>query len=265
MVRGPIWNKKNIESEKTKKTNNSTSSTQQLKVRDSNASVLTTDKLNELKGHIGCDYPNKARIAEVKPKKIIKTLSLVKYYINGYHLESINLSKKSKKSIKYHLLYQFYFTIILSQEIIICELKTKDSNLWAITCVCRRASSTVNNSDNLNVFLKTISDKCNANLTVSADLNYPKIGWVYYSTNSSISDSNYKFLETTIYYFFPTICEKFNKMWWWGGEHLVEDFWSFFSILAALDRHCRNEDWNRIISEDRFLYVCCFFTTLLKK
>ena len=60
--------KKNIESEKTKKTNNSTSTTQQLKVRDSNANALTTDKLNELKGHIDCDYSDKARIAEVKPK-----------------------------------------------------------------------------------------------------------------------------------------------------------------------------------------------------
>ena len=107
VVRGPIWNKKYIESEKTKKINNSTSSTQQLKVRDSNVNILTTDKLNELKGHIDCDYPDKAGIAEVKPKKIIKTLSLVKYYINDYHLESINLFKKSKKSIQYHLLYQF--------------------------------------------------------------------------------------------------------------------------------------------------------------
>ena len=65
----PYETKKNIESEKTKKTNNSTSSTQQLKVRDSNANVLTTDKINELKGHIDCDYLDKARIAEVKPKK----------------------------------------------------------------------------------------------------------------------------------------------------------------------------------------------------
>ena len=69
VVRGPIWDKKNIESEKTKKNNNSTSSTQQIKVPDSNANVLTSDKINELKGHIDCDYLDKARIAEVKPKK----------------------------------------------------------------------------------------------------------------------------------------------------------------------------------------------------
>ena len=69
VVRRPIWDKKKyIESEKTKKTDNSTSTTQQLKVRDSNANVLTTDKLNELKGHIDCDYSDKAHIAEVKPK-----------------------------------------------------------------------------------------------------------------------------------------------------------------------------------------------------
>ena len=28
----------------------------------------------------------------------------------------------------------------------------------------------------------------------------------------------------------------------YGGEYLVEDFWSYCSILGALDRYCRNED-----------------------
>ena len=50
--------------------------------------------------------------------------------------------------------------------------------------------------------LKNISDKNNANLTVLGDFNYPRIDWVHYSTNSSISDSNYKFLLTTRDYFF---------------------------------------------------------------
>ena len=28
----------------------------------------------------------------------------------------------------------------------------------------------------------------------------------------------------------------------YGGEYLVEDFWSYCSILGALYRYCRNED-----------------------
>ena len=84
----------------------------------------------------------------------------------------------------------------MTQEII-CDLKTGDSNLLAIACAYRSRNSTVNNLDNLNVLLKNISDKYNANLIVLGDFNYPRIDWVHYSTNSSISNSNYKFLETT--------------------------------------------------------------------
>ena len=112
------------------------------KVWYSNADVLTTDKLNKLKGQIDCDYLDIVRIAEVKPKNFIRTLSLVEYYINAYNLEAINILDDEgrgmllyiKKSIQYHLLDQFLFTGILTQEIIICELKTEDSNLLAIPC-----------------------------------------------------------------------------------------------------------------------------------
>ena len=65
---------KNSESDKIKKINES-SSTKQLKVWYSNADVFTTDKLNELKGQIYCDYPDIVCIAEVKPKNFIRTLS----------------------------------------------------------------------------------------------------------------------------------------------------------------------------------------------
>ena len=88
-------------------------------------------------------------------------------------------------------------TSILTQEIIVFELKTEDSNLLAIECVYRSPNSTVNNSNNLNLLLKSISDKYNANLIVLGDFNYPRIDWVHYSTNSCTNNSNYKFLETT--------------------------------------------------------------------
>ena len=75
--------------------------------------------------------------------------------------------------------------------------KQRNSNLLAISCVYRSPNSTVNNLDNLNVLLKNIFDKYNTNLIVLGDFNYPRIDWVHYSTNSSINDSDYKFLETT--------------------------------------------------------------------
>ena len=92
---------------------------------------------------IDCDYPDIVCIAEVNPKNFIRTLSLVEYYINGYNLEAINILEDEdrgmllyiKKSIQYHLLGQFLFTSILTQETTVCELKTEDSNLLAIACV----------------------------------------------------------------------------------------------------------------------------------
>ena len=77
VVRGPIWDRKIVKVKKTKKINNSSGSKQQLKVWYSNADVLTTDKLNELKGQIDCDYSNIVCIAEV-----IKTLSELYLWLN---------------------------------------------------------------------------------------------------------------------------------------------------------------------------------------
>ena len=90
----------------------------------------------------------------------------------------------------------------MTQGIIIYGLKTKDSKLLAIACLYRSSNTTVSNSDNLNVLLKHISDKCKGNLIVLSDFTYPKIDWVHYSTNSSINNSNYKFPETTMDCFF---------------------------------------------------------------
>ena len=136
-----------------------------------------------MKGQIDWDYPDIVCIAEVKPKNFIRTLSLVEYYINGYNLEAINILEDEgmgillyiKKSVEYYLLDQFLFTSIVTQEIIVCELKTEDSNLLAIAS----PNSTINNSYNLNVLLKNISDKYNANLIVLGDFNYPRIDWVH--------------------------------------------------------------------------------------
>ena len=59
--------KKNCEKDKIKKTNNSSSS-KQLKVWYSISDLLTTDKLNELKRQINCDYPNV--LLKFKQKKL---------------------------------------------------------------------------------------------------------------------------------------------------------------------------------------------------
>ena len=59
--------KKNCEKDKINKTNNSSSS-KQLKVWYSISDLLTTDKLNELKRQINCDYPNV--LLKFKQKKL---------------------------------------------------------------------------------------------------------------------------------------------------------------------------------------------------
>ena len=76
------------------------------------------------------------------------------------------------------------FTNRLNHEIIICEPKTKDSNLLTTACLYRSPNPTVNNLDNLNMLLKYISDKCTGNLIILGDFNYPQIDWVHYKTNN---------------------------------------------------------------------------------
>ena len=69
------------------------------------------------------------------------------------------------------MLDQILFSRIFTQEIIICDLKTDDSNHLAIACVYRSPISTVNNSDNLNILPKNIPDKYDANVIVLGDFN----------------------------------------------------------------------------------------------
>ena len=76
---------------------------------------------------------------------------------------------------QYHLLDQFLLTSILTQELIIYELKTGDSNLLSTACIYRSPNSTVNNLDNLNVLLKNSSDKYNANLIVLVVSTSPEL------------------------------------------------------------------------------------------
>lgn len=91
---------------------------------------MTTDKLNELKCSIDDDYLD-IFIAEVNPKNVIRTLSLVECFINGYNLETINVLAHegrsmllyTNKSIHDQLLDQFSFIITLIQVVILCELK----------------------------------------------------------------------------------------------------------------------------------------------
>lgn len=91
---------------------------------------MTTDKLNELKCSIDDDYLD-IFIAEVNPKNVIRTLSLVECFINGYNLETINVLANegrgmllyTNKSIQDQLLDQFSFIITLIQVVILCELK----------------------------------------------------------------------------------------------------------------------------------------------
>lgn len=91
---------------------------------------MTTDKLNELKCSIDDDYLD-IFIAEVNPKNVIRTLSLVECFINGYNLETINVLANearsmllyTNKSIHDQLLDQFSFIITLIQVVILCELK----------------------------------------------------------------------------------------------------------------------------------------------
>lgn len=92
---------------------------------------MTTDKLNELKCSIDVDYLDIVFIAEVNPKNVIRTLSLVECFINGYNLETINVLANegrgmllyTNKSIQDQLLDQFSFIITLIQVVILCELK----------------------------------------------------------------------------------------------------------------------------------------------
>ena len=67
-----------------------------------------------------------------------------------------------------------------TRTVFICKQIDSQNNLWAqhrgqqsfSHCLCQRSSnSTVNKSDNLNVFLKKISDKYNINLIILGDFN----------------------------------------------------------------------------------------------
>ena len=125
-----------------------------------------------MKCRIDGDYSDIVCFVEVKPKNSIRPLSSVQYYINGYNLGDIMLADEGM-DIQYHLLDQFLLTNTLTQEIIICDLKTEGNNLLFVACVYRGPDLA-----NLNIFTKNIPDEYNANKFVLVDSDYTKTDWV---------------------------------------------------------------------------------------
>ena len=76
------------------------------------------------------------------------------------------------------------------------KINLESNNEIVVCCVYRSPNSSIDNSENMNLYLKSLSDKHPSNFIVMGDFNYPKIDWKHYSTTTSINDIHYNFLET---------------------------------------------------------------------
>ena len=176
----------------------------QLKVFYTNCDVLTPAKLQELNYRITISHPDIIMLVEIKPKNFKPTLSLIEYKINGYSIESLNVTSDNGRGIliyvKENLKYQIVDTVLtnipLPQEILIFEVML-DLDKIVLACVYRSPNSSLDNTIKINDCLKNLSDKFNSNLIVVGDFNYPKIDWESHLAKGSSDDLSNIFLECT--------------------------------------------------------------------
>ena len=168
----------------------------------------------ELCSRVATNSPDIICLLEVKPKNFSRTLSLVEYKLDGYLLEQNNISLGSgrgmllytKTNIQYQELDIFLIANANPSEVITVELMLKENIIFA--CVYRRPNSKPDNSNDINKSLENLSRSFCSNLLILGDFKHPKINWEHYSTTSSSSDLNSKFLECNRDCFFDQFISK---------------------------------------------------------
>ena len=167
-----------------------------------NADVLTTDKLLELKARLHEKSPYVMMIQEVKPKNFSRIRTKAEYEIQDYDLEWINMGEKDpgrgmityiKKGIKYKVVnFDSQFTEYLALSI---EINKREKLL--IVNMYHSPNSAEENSEAFNrLILRTArEDKYNFVL-MTGDGNYKHIDWNNMTCALSENSKEFMFLET---------------------------------------------------------------------
>lgn len=164
--------------------------------------MLTKEKLTELKCRIKnhSTPPQVIAVSEVKPKNYKRQLTTQEYNLEGYSMETINISEDTGRGMILFLHNSLPFEVhqfdVEFNEAQFCTLKLKGKDTLLIGSFYRSPNSTTENNDNLNKLLDKISENKFARVLLLGDFNYPKIDWETMSTTAaSTEEKEFKFIE----------------------------------------------------------------------
>ena len=169
-----------------------------------NADILTQQKLLELKTRVvsrdAIKKPHLIMISEVKPKNFTRTLTKKEYEIDGYQLESVNLTTKHGRGLFSYIRDGIdYKEINLGNDF--CEYHALEfqinSHETLLTInVYRSGSSSDENTSMLNDLLRKVArDKKYKYIVIAGDINFRRIDWPRNYCNSSENSNDFLFLE----------------------------------------------------------------------
>ena len=173
-----------------------------LNVLYTNADQLTSTKMIELRQRIQHEKPSIVAICEVKSKN---SKDRRDYDIPGYTIHSVDLDSISGRGIVVFTHSSLDKSVIQVkpsfdyEEACLVELKLRGSDIMLFACVYRSPTPSVSsdvNNENLNSFIKILSEKKYSHLCIVGDFNYRDINWRTWTTNHGQESKEAKFVET---------------------------------------------------------------------
>ena len=134
----------------------------------------------ELKAVVASQNPDIIAVTEVLPKNSAVTINKSEYALDGYdRFENVNPARGITVYVKASLKATVEEIDGLTgfRESLFCKMKVSDGKCLLFGCVYRSPSSEDDNTENLNLLLRTVSNHSAGHKCITGDFNFSEINW----------------------------------------------------------------------------------------
>ena len=161
---------------------------------------MLANKMGELESYIKEYKPLIIGIAEVKPKHSRYVPNESTYSIDGYSTFHKNINNRIGRGVILYVHKSLLAEEVIVQsdfeEFVCVEIKLQKNDKLLACVIYRSDSGTELNNSNLNKLMTQIADMKYSHKLIMGDFNYRSIDWNSWTTTSSDSSSDSKFIES---------------------------------------------------------------------
>ena len=188
-----------------------------------NADVLTTNKLTELRYRAIQGKFDILAISEVKPKNRKNDINLAQYNIEGYTIESCNICNNIGRGMIIYVNNMLRYNVIdiqqqllhfnsssihensisvnnscsiLANEALAIDIHINNGKSMMFCLLYRSPTSTLINNGAINNAIRALSQDKYSHILFAGDFNYPHIDWNTYEHRGTENDKEFLFIET---------------------------------------------------------------------